>query len=555
MAFSFFLLEILAFYRGREYNMRGVRFLYGLRYAADKPPEMRMIMLHKKLLWILGFFLCLTNVTDTVCAKEADYQNTSITTQGFSHPERLTDQKDSTYSSAGENASITLTNTDGISAVYLKFDRIPTQWSLTDPQTGVSVTCGTNSFLHEYVDVKELFQAQPDTLTLSFPEGIVIADVYGFSDGEIPSWVQIWEPVCEEADLLLFSSHSDDEQLFFAGVLPYYAGERGLEVQVAYIVQHFEAYNTQNHQRPHEQLDGLWNVGVRHYPIISDIPDLYAESKDRDTAFAQATKVFSSVGVTYDDFISYITECIRRCKPLVIVSHDLNGEYGHGTHVMCASALTEAINYAADETLYSESAAKYGTWRAEKTYLHLYEENPIVMDFDIPLEHFGGKTAFQVTQQDGFSCHKSQHWTWFNKWIYGTSDAPVTKASDIQTYSPCLYGLYDTQVGSDTVGGDFFENVQTYEERAIAAAEAEKARLEAEAAAARAAAEAEKARLEEEARLAEEAARLEAELLLQQEEEAARAAAQALTIKVVIGAVVILLFAGSILLYRKMKKS
>jgi hypothetical protein len=88
--------------------------------------------------------------------------------------------------------------------------------------------------------------------------------------------------------------------------------------------------------------------------------------------------------------------------------------------------------------------------------------NQIVMDYDTPLESFGGKTAFEVTQ-DGFACHKSQHWTWFYKWIYGSEENPYTKASQIKTYSPCQYGLYHTTVGTDVVGGDFFENVITHE--------------------------------------------------------------------------------------------
>ena len=227
---------------------------------------------------------------------------------------------------------------------------------------------------------------------------------------------------------------------------------------------------SKNHQRPHEQLDGLWTVGVRNYPVMSDFPDLYAESKDRNVAFEQAERVFASVGVTYDDFISYISECIRRFKPLVVVSHDLNGEYGHGTHVLCASALTEAVTYAADETKYTDSAQKYGVWNIEKLYLHLYQENQIQMNYDIPLESFGGKTAFEVSQE-GFQCHKSQHWTWFYKWMYGTSDQPIKKATDILTYSPCQFGLYYTNVGNDVTGGDFFENVKSYEERYIEAQE------------------------------------------------------------------------------------
>ena len=87
------------------------------------------------------------------------------------------------------------------------------------------------------------------------------------------------------------------------------------------------------------------------------------------------------------------------------------------------------------------------------------------MDWDTPLESLDGKTPFQVTKE-GFGCHKSQHWTWFYRWIYGTGANPIGKASDIKTYSPCLYGLYDTKVGQDSAGGDFFENVRTYAQRA-----------------------------------------------------------------------------------------
>ena len=404
----------------------------------------------------------------TVYAQPAEYESTSIQAEGFQQAQYLSDENRNTYSVSEENAVVTLMRSDGISSIYIEFDRLPKKWILKDPITGKSITCGENTFLHEYVDVETAFGELSQTLELCFEEGTVVAEIYAFSEGELPKWVQMWKPPCEKADLLLISSHSDDEQLFFSGILPYYAGERGLQVQVAYVVQHFEANQVKNHQRPHEQLDGLWKVGVRNYPVMSDFPDLYAESKDRETAFKQAVSVFEAAGITYDDFLDYITECIRRFQPLVVVSHDLDGEYGHGTHVVCSKALTEALAYSADETKYPDSASKYGVWEVEKTYLHLYEENKIVMDFDVPLTAFDVKTAFEVSQE-GFGCHKSQHWTWFYKWMYGTEEKPVKKATDIKNYSPCYYGLYETKVGGDNVGGDFFENVQTYAEREIIA--------------------------------------------------------------------------------------
>ena len=113
-------------------------------------------------------------------------------------------------------------------------------------------------------------------------------------------------------------------------------------------------------------------------------------------------------------------------------------------------------------------------WDTPKAYIHLWQENEIIMNWDIPLEKFGGKTAFQVTQ-DGFMCHKSQHWTWFYGWIYGPANN-ITKASEILTYSPCRYGLFRSTVGADVKGGDMFENIpMSYAE---IAAEEERQRLE-----------------------------------------------------------------------------
>lgn len=400
-----------------------------------------------------------------VFADEADYSDTKFEVSGFPEVENLSDADRATYSTAVGEASVILSRTDGISSLYIVHDTVPKVWSVTDADSGKSFTCGAKGFLHEYVDVSELFGSSVKSLTLSFSDGASICDIYAFSEGELPDFVQIWDEPLERADLMLVSSHSDDEQLFFAGVLPYYAGERGLDVQVIYMVQHFELYGEINHQRPHEQLDGLWAVGIRNYPVISNFPDLYAESDDRETAFSEACAAFAAEGVTYDDFVKYLTDNIRRFKPLVVVSHDLDGEYGHGTHVMCSAALADAVKLAADASYDIQSAEQYGgAWCVNKLYFHLYGENKITLDLDTPLEAFDGKTAFEMTQY-GFSFHESQHWTWFNEWIYGTDDEPITRATQIKKYSPCEYGLYFTSVGYDSEGGDFFENVTPYSER------------------------------------------------------------------------------------------
>lgn len=487
------------------------------------------------------FFTILCAAFFTLCGlcvsaeeSEAEYSDTAVISTGFGSPYALNDGDERNYTNA-EGGSITLSREDGISSVYVVFNRLPEVWTLTDPAEEKSVSCGENGFLHEFVDVEELFGYAPAEVVMEFPGFVSISEVYGFSDGELPGWVQRWEPPCEQADLLLLSSHADDEHLFFAGILPYYAVEKGMEVQVAYIINHFDTFS-----RPHEQLDGLWAVGVRHYPVMSDFPDLYSESEE------QAVNAFAAYGFGFEDFVGYVTDTVRRFKPLVVVSHDVAGEYGHGTHILCSKALMEASELTADPDYRPESAQEYGTWQAEKIYLHLYEENPIIMDWDIPLESLGGMTAFEASRL-GFDCHKSQHWTWFYGWMYG-KNTPVNAASDIKSYSPCNYGLYKTTVGNDVIGGDFFENVKTYEQRAAE----EQARAEAEAKAKAEAEAAERAAKEAELKAAEEAAKAEAERAAKEAElkaaqEAAEAKAKSESAVVLIIAVVCCVLGAAIL--------
>lgn len=448
------------------------------------------------------FLLLCAALTCSAGAEEAVYTGAVFEAEGFSNPQRLWDGDQTTWSLAKEGGQITVSRSGGVAGLYLLFDRLPQPWTLNG-----DAACGKEGFLHQYVDVSALLSGPADSLTLEFPAGTALSEVYAFSAGELPGWVQVWQPPLEEADLMLVSSHSDDEQLFFAGLLPYYAVERELAVQVVYFVQHFEANGQQDHRRPHEQLDGLWTVGIRNYPIISGFPDLYSQSKNRAEALSRAKQVYSRAGNEYEDFVSYLVKCIRWCRPLVVVSHDPDGEYGHGTHVLCADALTQAVQAAAGPDQYPDCGEP---WAVEKLYLHLYEENPVTLDLDTPSDKLGGKSPFQVTQE-GFACHRSQHWTWFYKWIYGTKDRPITRAADIRTYSPCRYGLYYTAVGPDTEADDLFEHVETYPDR--------RARLEAEAQAAREAQEA--ARQAEE-----EAARAEAEAQARAEEEALAEALQ-----------------------------
>lgn len=388
---------------------------------------------------------------------------------------------------------MTLTHEKGIGSVYLLFNLEYSGYSVTNDDTGETVNCGEYAYLHDYVDLVALFGSAPKSVTIRFPEECQFNELYAFTEGKVPDWVQIWQqPVDGETDLVLFSTHCDDEQLFFAGVLPYYAGELDYQVQVVYLTI------SRNHstRRGHEMLDGLWAVGVRNYPVYSQFGDYKAPTMDK------AYSIYKYMGVEEDALLSYVVENIRRFKPKVAIGHDIiNGEYGHGAHILYADLLTKALEISNDPQQYPESAHLYGLWDVPKTYLHLYPENQILMDWDQPLSKFNGMTAYEVTKNIGFPCHVSQ----VNGFLWYMAGADT--AAEVQKYNPREYGLYRSTVGEDVNKNDFFENVTTYAEDKRLAEET--ARL----------AEEEARRAEEEERLAEEQ-RLKAEEEEKQRQEA-----------------------------------
>lgn len=358
---------------------------------------------------------------------------------------KVTDGKESTYLTIKQNTSITIKSEQDIHSLYIVYEYSSKTGTLAG--NGKTTDIGQNYFLHEYINVNELIGSAKE-LKLTYNEDVKIAEIYVLSEGELPDFVEIWQPSCDEADLLLFSTHSDDEQLFFLGLLPTYVA-RGAYVQVVYFANHNDTPS-----RLHEQLHGLYTVGIRNYPVMGIIPDAYSET------LKGAISNLKSAGLTEEDALKFQVEMIRRFKPQVVVGHDEKGEYSHGQHILNTHLLKQAI-YKANDSLYDESSFnKYGNWQISKLYLHLYEKNPIIMDYDTPLDYFNGKTAYEVSKE-GYSKHLSQQWTWFTDWINGKKDN-YTKATDIKTYSPLKYGLFYSNVGEDSQKNDMFENVTYY---------------------------------------------------------------------------------------------
>lgn len=402
---------------------------------------------HKHMVRLVGILMLGLTLTGAVHAEDAVKitKKVRFTSDSFDTA-KLTDGSLSTHSQKTA-ASLDIESDTPIGFLYIKYRNIPTESGVLN---GTSLLAA-NGFLHEYVALDGATSAH-----LKYPDAD-IAEIEVWSEGDVPADIQRWEVGPEETDIMLFATHSDDDQLFFAGLVPTYVA-RGACVRVAYFVNHFDTYN-----RMHELLDGLWHCGLTNYPLISPLPDGYSESIEG------AISYFEKQGFVYENVLNLQRLFLNRFKPKVAVLHDIDGEYGHGAHMLNTSSFLEVVENADEDQFVPE-----------KMYIHLYKENPLTLDIDTPLDYFDGKTAFNVSQE-AFGFHKSQHWTWFKNWIYGKNNT-ITKSSQIKTYNPAEYGLYFSSVGADTGIGDMLENVVTLADRKAIeeqkAREAEQKRLE-----------------------------------------------------------------------------
>ena len=372
-----------------------------------------------------------------VMAAEAAPVNITITSSDNVKISNMTDDSYYTSCNFSSGSSITISSDETFYGLYITWNQNVSAWTLE--YNGSTLICGNNGFLHEYIPIK----GGTSSCVIKLSADASICNLAAYSQGELPSSVQVWEAPCDNnTDILVFSTHADDEILFLGGILATYGGNQNLNVQIAYLCDFFytESY------REHEKLDGLWEAGIRHYPVKGSFKDI--GSRSLELAMNQ---------YNYDDVLSYVTGCIRRFKPLVAVTQDLNGEYGHGGHMLFAKAVYDAVGISADNSYYPDSASQYGIWDVPKTYFHLYPENQIKLNLSVPLSNMGGRNAIQVAQ-DAYDKHVSQH-----KWDFAITDSGNATTGNA-AYSCSTFGLYRSLVGADT-GNDMLENVTTYEEQ------------------------------------------------------------------------------------------
>lgn len=348
----------------------------------------------------------------------------------------MTDKKYTSYweSNKIKTPWIAITAPEGkpIAGLYVCFGNMPESWEIQTSDDGkdwFTAVPGDTRFLHAYVALPQPAQHVRLAVTSEKKTALRINDLFVLSEGDLPDWVQVWQPTEEKADILFLSTHPDDELIFFGGAIPTYAVEQQRKVVVAY-------FSRSNTTRSSELLNGLWHMGVRTYPVIGNFKDSYA--KNLKAAYESA----GGKGKVNE----WIVGLYRQYKPEVVVTQDTNGEYGHKQHMMIADAAQNCIALAANEDEFTASTIAYGTWQVKKLYLHLYPENQITFDWTVPLKSMNGATGIELAEE-AYTLHKTQ----------ASSGMSVTETGT--KYDNRVFGLAFTTVGEDVRKDDFLENI------------------------------------------------------------------------------------------------
>ncbi|MBR0411986.1 MAG: PIG-L family deacetylase [Eubacterium sp.] len=289
------------------------------------------------------------------------------------------------------------------------------------------------SFLHKYIHISgNAVKAVIDLNNTGSNNGISSLRVY--QKDKVGVSVQRWEePEEGKCDLMVVSAHRDDELLFFGGTIPYYSSVRGKNVYTVFV-------SGGDIMRHREALASQWSMGVKTYPVFLNYPGGYHDGING------TLKDFGGENAVLERFV----ETIRKYQPEVIVSHDVNGEYGHPTHKTVAYIIQKAVRAAGDETRFESSYQKYGAWKVKKLYLHMYGKNKIKLNYNNASAKLDGRTPYQMACV-GYDKYYSQHKNW------------QMNATKVTKYPSNQYGLAFTIVGKDEKKNDFFEHINPKE--------------------------------------------------------------------------------------------
>lgn len=277
----------------------------------------------------------------------------------------------------------------------------------------------------------------------------------------LPTLALDWQLPPDKITVLVVIAHPDDEGIFFGGALPYYSSI--LQVPTM-LVAMTSGGSDQNgvYLRENELRNAAWTYGLRYEPIFGRFRDI--PSHDTNVYPYPLNPYTNTIDLTWDLWAdgvaqrngsdveagklraaNFIAEQIRRYKPEIVITHDLNGEYGHDNHKAASRAATNAFFIAGDPTATGTNLAGLPPWQAKKLYLHLYPTNRIFHRYwEIPVDFLNNRSARQIADA-GLAYHVSQG----GATRVATS---VYRSGELyDAYPSEWWGLYASTVGPDPV--------------------------------------------------------------------------------------------------------
>ncbi len=349
------------------------------------------------------------------------------------YAERLKDDDFDTALRVKKGKTLTISWKDGVpvASVFLSFYFAPVDYTVLQYD-------GSGTLLSEQNGVllyNNLIETLPETRKVAIradADDCAFCSLYAYGDGTVTDY-HPFRPTVEKADFMTFAMHPDDEVLFLGAVYPIYEAQRGLSGLS--VIMSTKLPEKNQRLRRQEDMNGAWTLGMKTQPIFGGFPDI---PQDYYNKFKHT--------FTVDDVKRYVTTMIRIYRPEVVVTQDVNGEYGHWQHKTLSAGVQEAVKAAADANYQPKGYPKYEPWDVKKLYIHLYDRNKLTLDVDAPIAALGGKSAFEAATE-AYQWHASQ-----------------TKKNNhfvsVKEYSIAEFGLAYTAVGEDTDGvNDMFEHI------------------------------------------------------------------------------------------------
>ncbi|QDU56857.1 PIG-L family deacetylase [Aeoliella mucimassa] len=290
-----------------------------------------------------------------------------------------------------------------------------------------------------------------------------------------------WNPTPDKVDVLVISTHPDDEGIFMGSVLPYMTQVRQVNaLHLSMTSGDYQAENGAPDWRREEELRAAdWVYGFRNEPIFARFRDYPTNTVDETyDIWADGILGNGDSETGRELAANYLAEQIRRFQPEVLVVSDLDGEYGHSNHRATSQSAFEAYERAMDPLV---DIAGLDAWQPKKYYIHQSQANGLGtagVTFENWLFHDYTEDISIDTDGDGVpdaTPRQVADWGLDEHVSQGSPDVSTVfrTGENFDGHHTEWWGLYDSTVGPDTLTsfeiegqsytnwarGDFFENV------------------------------------------------------------------------------------------------